>query len=49
MITTAYQYVWQRDRWKPGDGGWWKGERPLLDYDPEMLDLALGALLKYDP
>ena len=49
VITMAYQYVWQRDRWDPGDGGWWKGERPLLDYDPEMLDLALGALFKYDP
>ena len=49
VITMAYQYVWQRDRWDPGDGGWWKGERSLLDYDPEMLDLALGALFKYDP
>ena len=49
VITMAYQYVWQRDLWDPGDGGWWKGEKPLLDYDPEMLDLALGALFKYDP
>ena len=49
VITMAYQYVWQRDRRKPGDGGWWKGKRGLLTHDPEMLDLALGALFKYDP
>ena len=49
VITMAYQYIWQRHLRKPDDGGWWKGERPLLDYDPEMLDLALGALFKYDP
>ena len=49
VITMAYQYVWQRDLWDPGDGGWWKGRKGLLTYDPEMLDLALGALFKYDP
>ena len=45
----AYQYIWQRSLWKPDDGGWWKGEKPLLDSDPEMLDLALGALFNYNP
>ena len=49
VMTMAYQYIWQRSLRKPDDGGWWKGENPLLDSDPEMLDLALGALFKYDP
>lgn len=49
VMTMAYQYIWQRHIREPDDGGWWKGEKPLLDYDPEMLDLALGALFKYDP
>ena len=49
VMTMAYQYIWQRHIREPDDGGWWKGKKPLLDYDPEMLDLALGALFKYDP
>ncbi len=31
------------------DSRYWDGKYQLLENDPEMLDLALGALYKYDP
>ena len=49
VITMAYQYIWQTHLRTPGDYGYWGGEYKLLERDPEMLDLALGALFKYDP
>ena len=49
VITVAYQSIWQTYRTNPGDGGYWGKDYNLLERDPEMLDLALGALFKYDP
>ena len=49
VITMAYNYIWQTHDRVPGDGGYWGGKYKLLENDPEMLDLALGALFKYDP
>ena len=49
VITMAYQYIWQTHLRTPGDRGFWGGNYNLLEKDPEMLDLALGALFKYDP
>lgn len=49
VITMAYQYIWQTHSLTPGDYGYWGERYKLLERDPEMLDLALGALFKYDP
>ena len=49
VITMTYEYIWRTHYWQPGDRGYWGGDFKLLENDPEMLDLALGALFKYDP